>query len=72
MKTIDFDMNFLNFEEPEVFERLTGPDYEKYWKETYGVDYVTKLDLYKLVGNEKTLINDESPITKYCAESESR
>jgi hypothetical protein len=72
VKTIDFDINFLNFEDPEVFERLTGPDYEKYWKESYGFDYVAKIDQYKLVGNTKVLDANETPLIKYCVESESR
>ena len=32
----------MNFEDPDVFERLTGPDYQKYWKETYGFDWVNQ------------------------------
>ncbi len=40
-KTIEFDINFLNFEDPDVLERLTGPDFEKHWKSTYGVDFAT-------------------------------
>jgi hypothetical protein len=32
----------MNFEDPAVFERLTGQDYQKYWKETFGVDWVNK------------------------------
>jgi hypothetical protein len=31
----------LNFEDPDVLERLTGPDFEKHWKSTYGVDFAT-------------------------------
>ena len=37
----------MNFEDPAVFERMTGPDYQKYFKETYGVDWVSK---EKLIG----------------------
>lgn len=43
MRTIDFDVNFLNFEDPAVLARFTGPDYVQYWKETYGFDNVIKL-----------------------------
>ncbi len=32
----------MNFEDPAVFERLTGQDYQKYWKEIFGVDWVNK------------------------------
>jgi hypothetical protein len=32
-------VNFANFEDPDVLERLTGPEFTKYWKETYGVDF---------------------------------
>jgi hypothetical protein len=42
VKTIDFDINFLNFEDPEVFDRMTGPDYEKNMKATYGMDYIVR------------------------------
>ena len=41
-RSIPFDVNFMNFEDPDVFERLTGPDYQKYWKETYGFDWVNQ------------------------------
>ena len=40
--TIPFDVNFMNFEDPDVFQRLTGPDYQKYWKETFGYDWVNQ------------------------------
>ena len=72
MNTIEFDVNFLNMEDPEVFDRLTGSDYEQQWKAAYGFDYVTKLDQYKMVGNLKVFEVDDSPLTKHCAESESR
>ena len=72
VKTIDFDVNFLNFEDPEVFARLTGAEYEKYWKESYGLDTVWKVDLVKSVGNVKTWDLDESSVNRFCAESESR
>jgi hypothetical protein len=38
-------VNFLNFEDPAVLARLTGPDYEQLWKKTYGYDYVIKKGL---------------------------
>ena len=45
--TIPFDINFMNFEDPDVFKRLTGPDYKKYWRETFGYDWVNQ---EKLIG----------------------
>jgi hypothetical protein len=35
----------VNFEDPEVLQRLVGPDMKKYWKETYGFDWVHQGDL---------------------------
>ena len=35
-----FDKRFFNFEDPEVFEQMTGKDMIKHWKETYGHDFV--------------------------------
>ena len=73
VNTIDFDINFLNFEDPDVLARLTGPNYEKYWKDTYGVDYVTKLPGELTVEDGmKTVIIDETPMAKYCLKSEFR
>jgi hypothetical protein len=71
-KTIEFDVNFLNFEDPEVFERFTGPDFEKYMKTTYGFDQAIQLEHTKLVGNVRTDILDETVLYKFCAESENR
>jgi hypothetical protein len=49
-RIIPFDVNFFNFEDPDVFRRLTGPDYQKYWKETYGYDWIKQ---EKLIGMPK-------------------
>jgi hypothetical protein len=51
-KTIPFDVNFMNFEDPDVFKRMTGPDYQKYWKETYGYDWVNQEKLVGMFGNQ--------------------
>ncbi len=64
-------MNFLNFQDPAVFERFTGPDFEKHMKTTYGFDFVIKAEPSKKDGKEETKIN-ETPIFKHCAESEFR
>jgi hypothetical protein len=32
----------MNFEDAAVLERMTGRNYRRYWKETYGVDWVNK------------------------------
>jgi hypothetical protein len=61
-KTIDFDVNFLNFEDPAVLERLTGPDYEKFWKESYGFDNVSRNEGDKVLGK----------FPRHCVESEYR
>jgi hypothetical protein len=63
VNTIEFDENFLNFENPDVFERFVGPDLEKYMKLTYGYDYAMKVNPVDI---------DFHTMTKYCAESESR
>ena len=63
VSTIDFDINFLNFDDPEVLERLTGPDFEKLMKETYGLDFVTKDE-----GNAK----ETGKYPEHCIKSESR
>ena len=34
---IDFDVNFLNFEDPEVLAKLTGDDYESHWIQVINV-----------------------------------
>ena len=34
-----FDRRFFNFEDPEVFENMTGKDMVKHWRETYGIDF---------------------------------
>ncbi len=72
MNTIDFDVNFLNFEDPDVFERFTGPNYEKYMKATYGFDFAQKITPKHMVYNTKTDDIDVTPIVKHCAESEFR
>ena len=67
-------MNFVNFEDPEVLERLTGPEYEKHWKETYGFDYVTKpaeSSIYVDKAANVTKI-DITPLAMHCVESEYR
>jgi hypothetical protein len=65
-------VNFLNFQDPAVFIRLTGPDFEKHMKTTYGFDFVIKTETTKKDGKEKTIQIDETPIFKHCAESEFR
>jgi hypothetical protein len=73
VKTIEFDVNFVNYEDPAVLERFIGPEYEKYWKTTYGYDFVTKLP-----GEVTTTINgtdfrvDNSPMALHCVKSEFR
>ena len=69
--TIEFDVNFLNFQDPAVFERFTGPDFEKNMKTTYGFDFVIKTETTKNY-DKKTIQIDETPIFKHCAESEFR
>jgi hypothetical protein len=64
-------VNFLNFQDPAVFERLTGPDFERHMKTTYGFDFVAKAETSKKDGKEETEFN-ETPIFKHCAESEFR
>ena len=34
-----FDRRFFNFEDPEVFENMTGENLNTHWKETYGFDF---------------------------------
>ncbi len=65
MNTIKFDVNFLNFEDPDVLERFTGPDYEKYMKNTFGFDYTMRYDARDHEAMKRK-------ITKHCAESEFR
>ena len=65
----------MNFEDPDVLERFTGPDYVKYWKDTYGYDNVAKL-------KEPTAVNSSKKINiavdhtfmgkKYCLRAEFR
>ena len=65
----------MNFDDPDVLERMTGPDYKKYWKTTYGFDYVTKLEGTRVVRDNKAKeldIDDLSPLGKHCLESEFR
>jgi hypothetical protein len=64
----------MNFEDPEVLERLTGPDYVKYWKETFGFDYVTKPKEIntEVINNTKKQVLDVSPLALHCVESEFR
>jgi hypothetical protein len=74
VNTIEFDVNFLNFEDPDVLARMTGPDYARYWKESYGVDYVAKLPGETIVNGNNTrgVFNDETPMAKHCVKSEFR
>ena len=74
MKTIDSDVNFMNFEDPEVFERFTGPDYEKSWKATYGFDKVVKAQAVptKFSNGTTAYYYDGTQFDQYCAESENR
>ena len=67
-------MNFLNFEDPEVLEKLTGPDYDKYWKATYGLDYVKKLpsNSMKFDQNAQDYDIDLTTVAVHCVESEFR
>ena len=59
---VPFDVNFLNFEDPEVFKRLTGPDYKKCWKETFGYDWVNQ---QKIIGGLRFLREETSwPVLK--------
>ena len=71
--TIPFDVDFVNFDDPEVLGRFTGPDYKKYWSETYGFDFVTKLQAERVtVGNNTYMDTDVLQLAKYCLESEFR
>jgi len=40
--TTKYDPRFFNFDDPKIFELMTGDDYKKHWKETYDFDYVSK------------------------------
>ena len=64
----------MNFDDPDVLERMTGPDYKKYWKTTYGFDYVTKLEGKKIMVNNETKLDIDTigPLAKYCVEAEFR
>jgi hypothetical protein len=55
-------VNFNNFEDPDVFERLTGPDFEKHWKSTYGVDFAMK----------HSPVFETGDLPQHCLESEFR
>ena len=66
-------MNFFNFEDPEVLERFTGPDFANYWKATYGFDYVAKHPVKKVKHDPVQGIDyDEIPTGVHCAKSENR
>ena len=39
-KTIKFNKNFFNFEDPEVLYSFMDPKQKSIWKKTYGYDYV--------------------------------
>ena len=67
---IDFDVNFLNFEDPEVLAKLTGDDYESHWKATYGVDFVAKLG--QLKEKQAQPVVDKSRMPAHCLKSEYR
>ena len=63
---IDFDVNFLNFEDPEVLAKLTGDDYESHWKATYGVDFVAKLGQLKEKQAQPVVDKSRLPIESFC------
>jgi len=42
-KSVKFDKRFFNLEDPAVFEKMTGKDFKKQMKETYGFDFVARL-----------------------------
>ena len=63
MPTIEFDIKFLNFEDTEVLERLTGPDFEKLMKATYGMDYIVR---------DEAGGNITGKFPEHCLNSESR
>jgi hypothetical protein len=78
----------MNFEDPNVFQRMTGPEYKKYWKETYGYDWINQEKsrgmLSKFIDNcaksyffagyrENTVFTIEyTELMKHCAISENR
>ena len=71
-RTIDYDPNFLNFDWAAV-ERLSGPDFEKYFKQTYGVDYAVKPGgkTVKVDDSQFTIVQpDLSQAAKHCLKSE--
>jgi len=43
--TVEYDNNFFNFVDPQVFEAFTNRSYKTTWKKTYGVDYVKKVKI---------------------------
>ena len=63
MPTIDFDINFLNFEDPDIFEKFTAKDFEKLWKTTYGMDYIIRDEATGLASGK---------YPEHCLNSESR
>ena len=72
-KTINFDVNFVNYEDPEVLERFIGPEFEKYWKETYGLDYVRRVSFITTTqGNVTDYAHDLKPLAVHCVEAEFR
>jgi hypothetical protein len=64
----------MNFEDPEVFERMIGSDFKNLWKTTYGFDYVTKLPAEKVLkNNQSVLVQDAlTAFGKYCLKAEFR
>jgi hypothetical protein len=66
-------VNFVNYEDPEVLEHFIGHDYEKYWKTTYGYDFITKLPGEVTMVNNITDFSIEiSPMAVHCVKSEFR
>jgi hypothetical protein len=70
VNTIPFDVNFFNFEDPEVLEKFTKPGFEKYWKETYGFDFVMKLP-ENISNYAENIESNFSPLAVHCVEAES-
>jgi len=65
-KTVKFDKRLYNFEDPEVFDEMTGDDYKKHFMETYGFDYVSRLDHDYNTYNVSLM----SPCSKRCLKAE--
>ena len=66
VKSIKYDGNFFNFEDPKVFRDLT--DWNKglkYWKKTYGFDFVS-------FNNMKNQPIQDSECIEYCFKAETQ